>query len=150
MNKGIWSANNLVKLQLDPNYVDGNFRDVTRLVFLKKKLDSRLLISGWYHMSKPEQVLNSLFQKHKTRNSISMNILLNPIPNNLECLIYGICHSHQSYGRWMKNFRKSCTQNDSCEGTCSSQESQVLPWFSLYVKNKIITRFQMKIDIPSK
>lgn len=38
MNKGIWSANNLVKLQLDPNYVDGNFRDVTRLVFLKKKI----------------------------------------------------------------------------------------------------------------
>lgn len=41
-------------------------------------------------MSKHAQVLNSLLQKHKTRNSISMTILLDPIPNNLECLIYAI------------------------------------------------------------
>lgn len=45
------------------------------------------------------------------------------------------CHSHQRNWRWMIDFHKSCTQNNSCEGASCTQKPQVLPCFSLKRKH---------------
>jgi len=99
-------------------------------------------------MSKHEQVLNSLFQMHKTRNIISMTILLDPIPNNLECLIYAILTKVMEDG-W-NIFTKVVPKTTPVRGPATLRNRKYFLDFPYMWNIKIITRFQVKTDIPSK